>query len=146
MEQYLILKCSHVQEIFLSYWQCVNVALHSITDNINTHTSDSVNVDGLPSRWSVPPLWVLQLSLSSAELLHCSQDYNGCVVCAKLRCEGVLCNCLEGGVHLGLPAHAHMLTFVCVRVCVWQVDRIRDEVLWRSQALHFCKPKAHWGC
>lgn len=38
----------------------------------------------------------------------------------------------------------HANICLCVRVC--QADRIRDEVIWRSETIHFCEPKAHWGC
>lgn len=51
---------------------------------------------------------------------------------------------LEWGSLRGTNMCTHANVCLCVRV--WQADRIRDEVIWRRETVHFCEPKTHWEC
>lgn len=131
---------------FSSYWQCVNVVLRCrpsccITETYNRSAkSVSLNVDSLPSGWPVPPLRLLQLSLS----LCAARGITTAVLSVRS------CGVRERYVIVpkwGSPGVTNICTHanVCPCVRVWQADRVRDEVIWRSEAVHFCEPEAHWG-
>lgn len=96
----------------------------------NNPASHSANVYYLTSRWPLSPLSAPRIT--SVVLL----------------CQRESCNCPKVRVHVNYRL-AHVVTFVyyvCVFVCVWQANGVRDEVLLGSEVVHFCGVEAHWRC